>query len=47
MGRFIGGVCLGLVMGLIFSPLVFPDGIAVAVQHLSGELRKEIPGSSQ
>jgi len=44
MGRFVIGLVIGLMVGLIFSDEIFPEGFNNAVQHWGENLRSKIPG---
>jgi len=44
MGKFIGGLLIGLIMGLVFSENLFPDGFNNWVQHQAEDIRNNIPG---
>lgn len=43
MGKFVLGLLIGLLLGLIFSEQFFPDGFSVAVQHWGDHLRTRMP----
>ena len=34
MGKLIGGFLVGLFVGLLFGPTIFPEGFSAAVQQL-------------
>jgi len=38
------GFLVGLAVGLIFSPIIFPDGVVSAIQHWADGIRSTIPG---
>ena len=44
MGKFAMGLVIGLMMGLIFSEELFPEGFSNAVQHWGENVRSQIPG---
>jgi len=44
MGKFVGGLLIGLVIGLIFSETLFPDGFNNTVQHWAEGVREHVPG---
>ncbi len=44
MGRFIVGLLIGLVLGLIFAENLFPDGFSNAVEHWAEQVRNQMPG---
>ena len=44
MGKFVMGLLIGLLTGLIFADTVFPDGFPRAVEQWSGKLQSRIPG---
>lgn len=44
MGKFVTGLLIGLLAGLIFADSVFPEGFPRAVEQLSGRLQSHIPG---
>jgi hypothetical protein len=44
MGKFFMGLIIGLMIGLVFSDQIFPDGFNNAVQHWSQNVRSKIPG---
>jgi len=44
MGKFVTGLLIGLLAGLIFADFVFPDGFSQAVEHWSTGLQHRIPG---
>jgi len=44
MGKFVGGLLIGLLTGLIFADYVFPDGFPKAVEQLSQRVQSRIPG---
>jgi hypothetical protein len=44
MGRFVGGLVIGLIMGLAFSEMLFPDGFSSWVQHQAEDIRHQVPG---
>lgn len=44
MGRFVSGLLIGLLAGLIFADTVFPEGFPRAVEHLSQRVQSRIPG---
>jgi len=44
MGKFVTGLLIGLLAGLIFADYVFPDGFSRAVEQWSTSLQHRIPG---
>ena len=44
MGKFITGLLIGLLTGLIFADTIFPDGFVHAVETLSTQIQHRIPG---
>ena len=44
MGKFAMGLFMGLLIGLIFSEQIFPDGFGNAVQHWGEQVRSKVPG---
>jgi len=44
MGKFITGLLVGLLTGLIFADMVFPDGFTHAVEQWSVRVQNRIPG---
>ncbi|HWU55555.1 MAG TPA: hypothetical protein VN175_08640 [Rhizomicrobium sp.] len=44
MGKFITGLLIGLLTGLIFADMVFPEGFTHAVEQLSARVQNRIPG---
>jgi hypothetical protein len=44
MGKFVMGLIIGLLMGLVFADQVFPDGFNNAVSHWGERVRSKIPG---
>lgn len=44
MGKFIMGLLIGLLTGLIFADIVFPDGFPHAVEQWSARILNHIPG---
>ena len=44
MGKFIGGLLIGLIVGLVFSETLFPDGFNNWVQHEAQDIRSAVPG---
>jgi hypothetical protein len=44
MGKFITGLLIGLLTGLIFADTVFPDGFVHAVEQFSSRVQNRIPG---
>ena len=44
MGRFVGGLLIGLIVGLVFSETLFPDGFNSWVQRQAEDIRSQIPG---
>jgi len=44
MGKFVMGLMIGLVIGLVFSEQIFPDGFNNAVSHWGERVRSKIPG---
>jgi small basic protein len=44
MGKFIGGLLIGLVLGLVFSENLFPEGFNNWVQSEAQDMRNHVPG---
>jgi len=44
MGKFVAGLLIGLMVGLIFSETLFPDGFNSWVQREAQDLRSHVPG---
>ena len=44
MGKFVMGLIIGLMIGLVFAEEIFPDGFSNAVQHWGENVRSKIPG---
>jgi len=44
MGRFVAGLLLGLLAGLVFGENLFPDGFSRTVEHWADEVRSHVPG---
>ena len=44
MGKFATGLLIGLLVGLAFADIIFPDGFSVAIERLGEQLRREVPG---
>ena len=44
MGKFITGLLIGLLTGLIFANTVFPDGFPHALEQWSTRIQHRIPG---
>lgn len=44
MGKFVGGLLIGLILGLIFSETLFPDGFNRWVEQQAGDIRNHVPG---
>ena len=44
MGKFVMGLVIGLVAGLIFANTIFPDGFFQWVQQFSSQVQHQIPG---
>ena len=44
MGKFVMGLLIGLVVGLAFADVIFPDGFNAAIGHMGEHVRREIPG---
>ena len=44
MGKFVTGLMIGLLIGLVFSDQIFPDGFNNAVSHWGERARSKIPG---
>ena len=44
MGRFFGGFLIGLIIGLVFSETLFPDGFNSWVEHEAQDIRSHVPG---
>lgn len=44
MGKFIMGLLIGLLTGLIFADYIFPDGFTHAVETWAAGIRNNIPG---
>jgi len=45
MGKFVAGLLIGLLVGLIFSEQLFPDGFSAAVERWADHARGSMPGS--
>jgi hypothetical protein len=44
MGKFITGLLIGLLTGLIFADVIFPEGFTRTIQQWSVQLQSRIPG---
>ncbi|HKX65425.1 MAG TPA: hypothetical protein VJM78_08950 [Rhizomicrobium sp.] len=44
MGKFVGGLVVGLILGLVFSENLFPDGFNNWVQSQVEDVRRRVPG---
>ena len=44
MGKFVGGFLIGLILGLIFSQNLFPEGFNNWLQHQAEDIRSHVPG---
>jgi hypothetical protein len=44
MGKFVTGLLLGLLLGLMFADTVFPEGFPHAVERWSTGVQNRIPG---
>jgi len=44
MGRVIGGLVIGLIIGRMFSATLFPDGFNSWVEHQAQDIRSSVPG---
>ena len=44
MGKFVLGLVIGLMVGLIFADNIFPEGFNAAAENWAGEIRSKIPG---
>lgn len=44
MSKFITGLLIGLLTGLIFADMVFPDGFAHWFEQFSSGVQNRIPG---
>ena len=44
MGKFVGGLVIGLIVGLVFSEMLFPDGFNSWVEHQAQDIRSHVPG---
>jgi hypothetical protein len=44
MGKFITGLLIGLLTGLIFADIVFPDGFPHWAEQMSSRIQHRIPG---
>jgi len=44
MGRFVAGLLIGLIVGLIFSENLFPDGFNNWIQREAQDIRSHVPG---
>lgn len=44
MGKFVTGLLIGLLTGLIFADTVFPDGFPHWVEQFSSRVQNRIPG---
>jgi hypothetical protein len=43
LGKSIVGFVFGLALGLILAPLLFPDGLATAIEHWAENIRSTMP----
>jgi hypothetical protein len=43
LGRFAIGFLGGLFVGLVFAPVLFPDGVVSALQHWADNVRSSMP----
>lgn len=44
MGRFVAGLLLGLLAGLLFGENLFPDGFNRTVDRWAEGVRSQVPG---
>jgi len=44
MGKFVVGLLLGLLIGLVFADIVFPEGFPRAVEQWGQRLQSKVPG---
>jgi len=44
MGKFVMGLLIGLLAGLIFAESLFPEGFSNAVAHWAEQVRSHVPG---
>ena len=44
MGKFVGGLVIGLILGLVFSENLFPEGFNNWVQVEAQDVRSHVPG---
>jgi hypothetical protein len=44
MGKFVAGLLIGLIVGLVFSENLFPDGFDNWIQHEAQGIRSAVPG---
>ena len=44
MGKFVAGLLMGLMVGLIFSETLFPDGFNNWIQGEARDIRSAVPG---
>ena len=44
MGKFVGGLVIGLILGLVFSENLFPEGFNNWVQSQVADVRSHVPG---
>jgi hypothetical protein len=44
MGKFVTGLLIGLVVGLAFADVIFPDGVGTAIERLGEHIRRQVPG---
>jgi hypothetical protein len=45
MGKFATGLLIGLLVGLAFADIIFPDGFSVAIERLGEQLPPRGPGA--
>jgi hypothetical protein len=44
MGKIIGGFLIGLIVGLVFSDTIFPDGFGRWVEQQAAGIQSRVPG---
>ena len=44
MGKFVGGLLIGLFVGLVFSETLFPDGFNSWMERQAETVRSHVPG---
>jgi hypothetical protein len=43
LGKATIGFFFGLIVGLMFAPIIFPDGLVSAMQHWADNVRSSMP----